>query len=405
MKKKRILMIAWEYPPRIIGGLSRVVHGLSEEMVKQGHEVCVITMADPGAQIGVITPDEPGKTEYECVNGVHIYRVAKVQTFPDFHTKMAMFQFGIIPIALRLHAEEPFDIIHAHDWMLSSAVTALRETMQVPVVTTIHATEFGRTTERMETPTQFFVEGCEQSLVRDSERVIVNSNPMADAVYNRLLGDTSKVRVVPNAITISQHNCEESVTALRNKHGLPNGPVILFVGRLVHEKGAQTLIDAAPRLFERYPDATVIIAGSGYFEQLLRDQARDRGIGERVRFFGMANDKDLGELYKLASVFVAPSFYEPFGIVALEAMAAKVPLVTTRSGGLPEINLDGITGLTYEAGDGWWLGWQILCLLNEPEKTKAYVEAAYARVRDEYNWTSVTEKTVAVYDEAIAASK
>lgn len=402
-KSKNILMIAWEYPPRIIGGLSRVVHGLSEELVKQGHTVSVITMADPGAPFNEYVAAEPRSTEYACINGVHIYRVSAVQTYPSFPLKMAAFQFGIIPIALRLHAEKPFDIIHAHDWMLSDAVSVLVETLRVPVVTTIHATEQGRAGGKMERIENHFVEQCEQQLVAASARIIVNSHPMANAVTGDLHGDPSKVRVVPNAITISQHHCDEDVAALRQKHGLSNGPVILFVGRLVFEKGVQTLIEAAPKVLGDYPDATIIIAGTGWFESELREQARARGIEHRVRFFGMANDKDLSELYKLAAVFVAPSIYEPFGIVALEAMAARVPLVTSKSGGLPEINLDGVTGLTFEARHADWLGWQILCLLKEPEKTRAYVEAAYARVRDMYNWSHIASLTVGVYEEAIAS--
>lgn len=394
---KRVLMLAWEYPPRIIGGLARVVCALSRELVKQGLEV------------HVVTADHPGTPEYEVdEGGVHVHRV-KSQTnklgekwdTPNFITWDARLQFGMLQHALRLHAEKPFDVCHAHDWLVADAGWVLKS-IGLPLVSTIHATEFGRN-HGIHNPDSEYIDTVEWRLVYESAQVIVNSGHMLREVVDHFGAPAEKILVIPNGIEPDKLKNETPVEVLREKHGVGSGPVLLFVGRLVREKGIQVLIEAAPRILEEHPEATIVIAGAGYYEAELRATAVSAGVADHVKFFGNANDVDLSELYTIADALVVPSLYEPFGIVALEGMAARVPTVTSDSGGLMDIIEHTVNGITTFAGDKESLAWGILQVLNNPELAVSLTTAARKKVLEQYTWRAIATRSREAYDFAVAA--
>lgn len=396
MAVKRILMLSWEYPPRLIGGLGRVVCALSREMVAQGCEV------------HVITADHPGTEEYELdEGGVHVHRV-KTQTGPDgvdwptpnFITWDARLNFGMLQYALKLHTEKPFDIVHAHDWLVADAAWVLKS-VGLPLVSTIHATEFGRN-HGIFTDDSRYIDTVEWRLIYESRLVIVNSSHMFDEVVDHFIVPPEKVITIPNGVFPDKLQSTDEVAVLRAKHGVGDGPVLLFVGRLVREKGVQVLLEAAPTILESHPGATIVIAGAGYFEGELRALVEAKGLGEHVKFFGLANDADLCELYTIADVLVVPSLYEPFGIVALEGMAARVPTVTSDAGGLKDIVEHTRDGITTFAGDASSLAWGILQILDNPELAQQIKEAARQKVLEQFTWTRISERTLAFYETALS---
>ncbi|HNB21632.1 MAG TPA: glycosyltransferase family 4 protein [Candidatus Melainabacteria bacterium] len=398
MAAKRILMLSWEYPPRLIGGLGRVVCALSREMVAQGCEV------------HVITADHPGTEEYELdEGGVHVHRV-KTQTGPDgvdwptpnFITWDARLNFGILQYALKLHREQPFDIVHAHDWLVADAAWVLKS-VGLPLVSTIHATEFGRN-HGIFTDDSRYIDTVEWRLIYESRLVIVNSSHMFDEVVDHFIVPPEKIITIPNGVFPDKLQSTDEPGALRAKHGVGDGPVLLFVGRLVREKGIQVLLEAAPTILESHPGATIVIAGAGYYEGELRALTETKGLGERVKFFGLANDADLSELYTIADVLVVPSLYEPFGIVALEGMAARVPTVTSDAGGLKDIVEHTKDGITTFAGDPSSLAWGILQILDNPELAKSIKAAARQKVLDQFTWTKIAERTLDFYATALGQS-
>ena len=395
MAAKRILMLSWEYPPRLIGGLGRVVCALSREMVAQGCEV------------HVITADHPGTDEYELdEGGVHVHRV-KTQTGPDgvewptpnFITWDARLNFGILQYALKLHSEKPFDIVHAHDWLVADAAWVLKS-VGLPLVSTIHATEFGRN-HGITNDDSRYIDTVEWRLIYESRAVIVNSSHMFDEVVDHFIVPPEKVITIPNGVFPDKLQGDFAIDELRAKHGIGDGPVLLFVGRLVREKGVQVLLEAAPTILESHPGATIVIAGAGYYEGELRALVGEKGLGERVKFFGLANDADLAELYTIADVLVVPSLYEPFGIVALEGMAARVPTVTSDAGGLKDIVEHTKDGITTFAGDSGSLAWGILQVLDNPELARNIKQAARNKVLDQFTWAKITERTLEFYETAL----
>lgn len=397
--QKRILMLAWEYPPRLVGGLARVVCAISRELASQGCEV------------HVVTADCDGTEELSMDQGVYVHRV-KTQTnskgdaleTPDFLTWDARLNIGILQYAIRLHQEKPFDIVHAHDWLVADAGWVMKS-FGIPMICTIHATEFGRNKGELPNANSRYIDEIEWRLIYESGQVIVNSKHMLGEVVDHFHVPAEKVVIIPNGIEPNRLHCAIDKTALREKHGYGDGPLLLFVGRLVHEKGVQFLLDAIPTVLESHPTAKLVIAGTGYYAEELQKRAADLGIDGHVHFFGHADDKALPELYTMADAVVVPSLYEPFGIVALEGMAACVPTITSDNGGLVDIVQHMHNGLTTYAGDSASLAWGILQVLDNPELAEGLKTRARAHVIEHFSWGTIAARTLKAYDEVIDANR
>ena len=385
-KGKRVLMLSWEYPPKIVGGLARVVHALSHEL------------AALGCEVHVVTSDHPETAQYELDGAVHVHRV-KNQTdwTPDFMFWVHRLNFGLLQTALELQLAGSFDIIHAHDWLVSDAAWVMKTSFDLPLVCTIHATEQGRS-QGLHNDTQRYINQIEWRLIFESREVIVNSAPMVRDLREQLNVPEGKVNVIPNGIYADRLLSTDSKLAVRSKHGLADGPVILFVGRLVYEKGVQVLLRSAPAVLHRFPNATFIIAGEGGYRPDLQHLAGMLNVHERVRFFGKANDADLRELYRIADVAVVPSLYEPFGIVVLEAMATRVPVVCSNSGGLNDIVTHMQNGIKTDAGDEGQLAAAIQMVLADFELADRLRRAALDHVTSNYSWRAIASRTLALYE-------
>lgn len=398
--KTRVLMLAWEYPPRIIGGLARVVYFLSRELAQQGMEV------------HVVTADHPNTLEHEVDEfGVHIHRVKNQVTVaggvwvteqsPDFRTFISRLNFGMLQYALKLHKEKPFDIVHAHDWLVWDPAWVFKA-IGLPVVSTIHATEAGRNAGVLDRPDSIYVGEVEARLAVESEQIIVNSRHMLDEVTAYFPVKADKVKIVPNGILPDRLTCSIERSTLRKAYGVAAGPVILFVGRLVQEKGVQFLLKAAPKILAAHPKATFMIAGEGYFRESLESIVRKLKLEDSVRFLGLADDAKLSQLYAIADVALVPSTYEPFGIVALEAMATRVPVVTSDAGGLKDIFQHRKNGIVFKAGNATKLGAGILEVLGNPELADRLRAGARQTVLDRFTWPVIAERTAQVYADVLA---
>lgn len=391
--KEKVLMLAWEYPPRIIGGLSRVVWALSKELAEQ-----------QGLEVHVVTADHPGTAEHEMDGKVHVHRV-KTQTdsTPDFVSWVNRLNIGFLQYAIRLHRESPFDIIHAHDWMVTDAAWVLKS-FDIPLVTTIHATEQGRM-GGLHTDMQRYVNQAEWRLCFESWKIIVNSVHMKEELKNLFQCPADKVEIIPNGTDPSHFDFEFDKAPMRHLYAADHQKIVLYVGRLVNEKGVQTMISAAPMVLQHYPGTQFLVVGTGYFIDELKGLAGRIGVDTNVRFLGYVSDEDLLKLYKIADIVCIPSHYEPFGIVALEGMAANVPVVVSDVGGLRDFVEHMETGITTYAGNAQSLAWGLLEVLRNPDLAEKLRENAFSRVQNIYNWKSIAEKTYDVYRSVIESAK
>ncbi len=265
---------------------------------------------------------------------------------------------------------------------------------------TIHATENGRNSG-IHDETQRYINDTEWMMTYEATEVIVNSNYMK-CEMQRLFGlPFEKVSVIPNGINMNIYNGVERDYDFRRRVAADNEKIILYAGRLVYEKGVQNLISAAPKILSGYNDAKFVIVGKGGMLDDLRRQADYLGISNKVYFTGQLNYKDLCKMYKAADVAVFPSTYEPFGLVALEAMLAGVPTVVSDIGGLNEIVDHGVTGMKSYAGNPNSIADSVLTVLYDHRLADNIVKNAKAKVKNEYNWNKIAQDTHFIYQKAI----
>ena len=386
----KILMLTWEYPPRIVGGISRVVYDLSQRLIKDGHEVTVVTYKDG---------DVP---YFEDDKGVKVYRVDNYMINPNNFIEWIMqMNFNMVAKANEIIAKEgKFDVIHAHDWLVAYAAKAIKNSYNIPIVATIHATEAGRNSG-IHDETQRYINDTEWMLTYEASEVIVNSNYMKSELQ-RLFGlPFEKINVVPNGINLTTFDGIERDYDFRRRYAMDNEKIILFMGRLVYEKGIQHLIAAMPKILSGYRDAKLIVAGRGGMIDELRAEVDALGIGNKVYFAGYVNGKDVAKMYKIADVSVFPSTYEPFGIVALEAMLAGTPVVVSDIGGLNEIVQHRENGMKSYAGNANSLADSILEILYDHQLAQNIVKNAKEKVISQYNWSKIAQDTHFTYQKAI----
>jgi len=384
------MMLSWEYPPRVIGGLARVVWALSKEIA-----------ACPGWEVHVVTADHPGTYEHEMDGNVHVHRVkTQTDTTPDFLTWVARLNFGLLQHAIKLHAQKPFQVIHAHDWMVTDAAWVMKSGFGVPFVATIHATEAGRM-HGIHSEMQRYIHQLEWRLTFEAWEVIVNSHHMHAELHRLFKVPPDKIVVIPNGTDPDVFDFPFEPQAVRAQYAGAHEQIILYVGRLVQEKGVQVMLNAAPAVLAQCPGARFLIVGTGYHMDELKRQAHALGIAHHVRFLGYVSDDDLKRLYRIADAVCIPSLYEPFGIVALEGMAANVPVVTSDTGGLRDFVENMVTGVTTYAGDAASLSWGLLEVLRNPALANRLREVAYEKVKHIYNWKVIAQRTLEVYDKVM----
>jgi len=386
----KILMLTWEYPPRTVGGIARVVHDLSKRLIKDGHDVTVITYKEG---------DVP---YFEDDKGVKVYRVDNYMINPNnFIDWVMQLNFNMVAKANEIIAKEGnFDVIHAHDWLVAYSAKTLKNSYGTPLVSTIHATEAGRNSG-IHDETQRYVNDTEWLLTYESSEIIVNSNFMKNDLQ-RLFGlPYEKINVIPNGINTGTYNGLERDYDFRRQYAMDNEKIILFMGRLVYEKGVQHLISAMPKILEKYNDSKLIIAGKGGMTDQLKAQVEAMGLQNKVHFTGYLNAKQVSKMYKCADVSVFPSTYEPFGIVALEAMLAGVPIVVSDVGGLNEIVEHRVDGMKSYAGNPNSLADSISELLLNPQLCDNITKKAKLKVKNEFNWAKIAQETYFAYEKAI----
>lgn len=383
----RVAMLTWEYPPRIVGGLAMHVYDLSTTLARGGIDVTVITVNDQGV------------AEREELDGVKVLRVYPYDLpSRDIVNWAVQLNVAMLEKAIQeINREGPFHIIHAHDWLVAHASRALKHSFQVPVIATIHATEYGRN-NGLHNDVQRDISKIEWWLTYEAWKVICCSRYMVGELSRVFNLPRDKVVHIPNGVHAARIRDRQVPADFKNRFALPYEKIIYYVGRLVREKGVQVLIDAAFKTLSYEPDAKFIIAGTGPYENYLRNKAREMGLGDKMLFTGYINDDDRDMLYLIADVAVFPSLYEPFGIVALESMAAGTPVVVSDSGGLAEIVEHEVNGLHAITGSANSLADQLLRVLKNDLLAKKLRENGLQKVRTLYDWRVIANRTMEVYE-------
>lgn len=384
-----VMMFSWEFPPRIIGGISPHVYNLSKSLARNGVKVYVVTC------------DFPGAPRHEVIDGVEVLRIDSYKNpAPDFATWVYLMNMNMQKEAAALvkSLDGKVDVFHAHDWLVANAGIGLKHVFRKPLLATIHSTEIGRR-NGINSDYEKMIHETEAWLTYEAWKVICCSNYMVSHVRWAFGLPEDKLVMIPNGVNVQEYteNKNMDLSQFRRRFALPEEKIVLFVGRLVYEKGIHVFVNAAPKVSEKV-DAKFVIVGNGYMKEPLSNLVKGMGLAHKVMFTGFVDDDTLRKLQRCAGVCVVPSLFEPFGIVALEAMAAKSPVVVSDTGGLSEIVEHDVTGVKAYPNNPDSLAWGITRVLLNKDYANRLKENAYKRVQEIYNWDRISQQSRTVYE-------
>jgi glycogen(starch) synthase len=389
----RVLILSWEYPPLIEGGLARHVRKLSENLVRREVEVHVLTRG--------LEESPPEEEQY----GVVIHRVREPERPRDLGEFVAWVEHmnaDMLAAGVELGDRYAFDLVHGHDWLVAVAGDHLAKRFRSPLAVTIHATEYGRHQGWVDKHPQSHIHGVERWMANRADRVITCSAYMREHVSDIYGIDEARVAVIPNGIDPTELVPGEDIKAMRDRFARPDERLVLLVGRLVYEKGFHLALEALPGLIERVGNVRFVVAGSGTAEQELRAQAAALGLDRHGSFLGWIGDDVLHSLYRIADLTVVPSIYEPFGLVPLEAMASGCPCLVADTGGLREVVPNEGVGLRFSSRDPESLGQMAERLLTDETLRDRLVAEASEHVLT-FDWADVARQVEEVYEDLVSA--
>jgi glycogen synthase len=394
----RMLLLSWEYPPVVEGGLARVVRKLSEQLVRDGAEVHVLTRG------GGRLPAEEDR------HGVTVHRVRE-PTYPKgdvgaFIRWVDDMNADMLERGGELLERFDFDLVHSHDWLVAGAAEPLARRHGCPWIVTVHATEFGRHQGWVDKYPQSHIHGVEASMVHRADEVIACSNYMRGHIASAFGVSPRRITVIPNGIDPRDlESFADDLGALRAKYAAPDERLVLLVGRLVYEKGFHLALDALAAAVTRLGDVRFVVAGTGTAEAELKKQARKLGLMKHGSFLGWVGDDMLHSLYRISDVCIVPSIYEPFGLVALEAMASGCLTIVADTGGLREVVPgDGSVGLRFRSRDSDSLGEILQDVLADDDGRHRLVAAAREHVL-KFDWAEVGATMLELYRRPPAAPR
>lgn len=397
MSQLRTLILSWEFPPIVEGGLARHVRKLTEQLVQADVDVHVLTRGDE------TMPAE------ELVAGVHVHRVrepSRPRDLGEFVTWIEHMNADMLAAGVELGDRYTFDVVHGHDWLVANACDHLAKRFDCPMVMTVHATEHGRHQGWVDKHPQSYIHGVEKWMTHRADHVITCSHYMREHVLDVYGLEEQDVSVIANGIDPKDLQPIEDLDTLRGRFAKPDEKLVLLVGRLDYYKGFQLALEAIAGVIDRLAgdvSTRYLVAGSGPHEAELKKQAADLGIDDDGTFLGWIGDDVLHSLYRIADLCVVPSLYEPFGLVALEAMASGCPCVVADTGGLREVvPADDRVGLRFNGGDAEHLGVMVERLLTDEPLRERLVGEAMEHVR-RFDWADIARQTAGVYGDAVAS--
>jgi len=411
----KIAFFVWEFPPKIVGGLGTYALEITQQFIKRGHEVTVFTLNDPNGKL--LTRD--------IWRGVEVYRPTPIDfsslfpTFVDselrewglglrfFSDVITYNVFSAAKLCNHLVKKErrEFDILSAHDWLSVLGGISSKRHLELPLVFHVHSTERGRALGGGSCT----VENFEAKGAEVSDGIITVSKVMREELIS--VGfPVHKINVIWNGVDAeNKYNPknihEESISALRKRYGIQDDELMIFYcGRLIAVKGIDCLVRAMPQVLQEMPNAKLVIVGMGNLYPYLEDIAKQLNIQDKVIFrYEFISEDERIEHYAASDVCVFPSHYEPFGIVATEAMSMKKPVVVGAIGtsGFKEQVIEtgkDQCGYLIDPNDPNDIAHAVTTILQDPDHAKKLGENARKRVLAEFTWDNVAENTISVYE-------
>lgn len=365
MSSYRVAILSSEYPPHIYGGLG--VHVDQITAVIGGLAVCEVFVPEQG--------------DYNCSNpNIHLLEVPVCGASTDVGYWL---NFCKNAVKLANKSDIQVDVIHCHDWMTVMAGISLRDILRKPLVFSVHL------------PQVMGLRGCLENIgLATADLALVASEAVRRELISRHLTNHG-IEIVPNGVNSSLF-CPDP-------RWPEDGGYVLFVGRLVAQKGVDTLLRAFKAVLRRCPQSRLVVCGDGDLELYFKRVAHYLGFPHHVSFVEWKTGQALIQLYQQSQLVVVPSYYEPFGIVALEAMACGRPVLVSQTGGLQEIIDDGIQGYLAPVGNHLEFARHLVNLINSPKQRQEMGAAARIRAM-EYSWEKAGRRMIELYSGLVGQS-
>ncbi len=419
----KMAVLVYEYPPKIVGGLGTYAAEITRKFVLLDHDVSVFTMND----------DTGSLPTRELWRGIEIHRPLHIDvsdSLPDVIAEDVrkwgrpggIHLFSKILVYNYLTASKMvnelvrgegflFDIAIAHDWLSAMGGIAIKRELDMPFVFHVHSTEKGRTLGNGSE----VVSNIEMRAAQTADMVITVSNAMKDELIG--LGfPAEKIRVVYNGVDPDKYNrnqvSNEKAREIREQYGLKDDDLmVLFLGRLVWVKGADKLIASMPHVLQKIPNAKLVIVGLGDMQDYVSRLVQNLKLQDKVKFrFEFIPEEERIAHYAACDVAVFPSLYEPFGIVAIEAMSMEKPVVVGASGvsGMREIVVStgqDQCGFHVNPNDPTDIAWGITSAIEDPQKKQLLGQNGRKRVLKEFTWDEIAKRTIQNYNELLQPQK
>jgi glycosyltransferase involved in cell wall biosynthesis len=375
----KVAMIGWEYPPFKAGGLATHCYGLTR------------SLADKNAKVFFFMPKTKHRPSSDKKN-LKIIEVGETDIFPydrpdskeiEGQFFEAVYKYNTLVAAkinISVKTNGKFDVVHCHDWLTMKAGIAIKEETGTPLVLTIHSTEYDRSGWLY--PNQWFID-IEKEGMEKADKIIAVSNFTKNVIVEKYGINPDKISVVHNAV-----------------HPIPEGQkqeIVLFLGRLTIQKGAEFFLQAANKVLDYEPDTRFVVAGTGDMLPRLIHQAVDMGISNRVIFTGRLTEDEVKHIYGISSVYVMPSVSEPFGITALEAISAGTPTIASKTAGFSEAFKNCLRVDFWDTDE---MANKIISLLRYDPLHRTLSSEGRKEI-DLFTWDRVADKTFDIYSGVI----
>lgn len=379
----RVMMATWEYPPDKVGGIASHVHDLSRSLVRMGHDVHILTHGKENSE------------DYQ--SGITIHRIKSVENSTDTITWSVALSHKMEKEAIRLHKQQKFDVVHAHDWMMVPVGSSIKKLLNIPLAFTVHSTEYGRS--GVHDAYTKMINDLEWYGTYEAQQVITVGKDFSKEVKSLFNVPDNKLHYIPNGVEIEKF--DGPLARPRNDFVADWEKMVFFCGRMTHVKGVHNLIEAMPSILNEHPETKFILAGKGPGLEDYRSRVKSLGVAEKTYFPGFVDDDTLISLYRMADLTVAPSLYEPFGIVALESAAARRPTIGSFVGGLKDTIVNEFTGLHNIPGNGGSIADQVNRALCDGSWRNWLGNNGRKHVEDNFMWNKIAVWTTGVYGRAL----
>jgi len=383
----RIALFSWESVHSLaIGGIAVHVTELACGLERKGHEVHVFTRLGKS--------DHPW---YEKIHGVHYHRCPfpANQNFLDEVQGMCR-SFVDAFFQTENHIGR-FDLIHAHDWLTAQCLVWIKERRGIKSMFTIHSTEYGRCGNHFYGGNSEGIRHLEWLGTYAADHVIAVSQSLKKEIQWIYSVPEDKVEAIYNGVNYRHYDGWIDPGAVKKRYEIePLDPLVLFVGRMVYQKGPDLLAEAIPFILKHYPQAKFVFAGDGEMRHQVEHLSREKGISHAARFLGHTNGWKLGDLYKAADCVCVPSRNEPFGIVILEAWSAGKPVVAAANGGPSEIIWHEVNGFHIDAEPSS-IAWGIGSLFADFDNARWMGRNGRIAVETVFSWDVIADEVLSVY--------